>query len=230
MRYNGGISAAYRSAEFNNGGIFCMTDKSTETYGVARLTVEQIPQMAAVLARAFQDDPLQHYLFPAAAERARLMPALFRVALHHGLRAGEVWTTAGATLGLAAWEPLGWAEITHDQVEQADPNELPSAIGTAAFERLTSFVAYLGALHRRDVPGRHWYLSCLGVDPARQSQGLGGSLLQPILARAAAEGVPCYLETAQPRAVPFYRKHGFEVIVEDSEPTSGVRIWTFRCD
>src|SRR5262245_31850762 len=201
MRYNGGISAAYRSAEFNDEGIFCMTDKSTETPGVARLTIEQIPQVAAVLARAFQDDPLQHYLFPIAAERARLLPALFRVVLHNGLRAGEVWTTAGAAAGAAIWEPVGWAEITHDQVEQADPNQLPSAIGTAAFERLTPFFGYLQALHGRDVPTRHWYLSSLGVDPARQSQGLGGCLLQPILARAAAEGVPCYVETAQPRAV-----------------------------
>ena len=207
-----------------------MHDKSEETYSVTRLTVEQIPHVAAVLARAFQDDPLQHYLFPTAAERTKLQPALFRVVLHQGLRTGEVWTTAGTAAGAAVWEPLGWAEIAHDQAEQVEPNELPSAIGTAAFERVTSFFEYLGALHGRDVPGRHWYLSCLGVDPARQSQGLGGSLLQPILARAEAEGVPCYLETTQPRAVPFYRKHGFEVIVEDSEPTSGLRIWTFRRD
>jgi ribosomal protein S18 acetylase RimI-like enzyme len=186
--------------------------------------------VAAVLARAFQDDPGLHYVFPTAAERARLMPALFRVVLQQGLRAGEVWTTSGAAAGAAVWELWGGAEITHDHVEQADPNELPSAIGTAAFERVTSFFAYLGAVHGRDVPGRHWYLSCLGVDPARQSQGVGGSLLQPILTRAAAEGVPCYLETTQPRAVPFYRKHGFEVLVEDNEPTSGVRIWTFRRD
>jgi len=205
-----------------------MTDKSTEIHGVARLTVEQIPQVAAVLARAFQDDPLQHYLFPTAAERTRLLPALFRVVLHHGLRAGEVWTTAGAAAGAAVWEPLGWTEITHDQVEQEDPNELPSAIGTAAFERLTTFFAYLGALHGRDVPTRHWYLSTLGVDPAQQGLGLGGSLLQPILSRADTEGIPCYLETAQPKAVSFYRKHGFEVIVEDIEPKSGVRLWTFR--
>jgi len=186
--------------------------------------------MAAVLAQAFQEDPGLHYVFPTAAERAKFMPGLFRVALHQGLRAGEIWTTAGAPAGAAVWEPWGWAETTHGEVAQADPNELPSAIGTAAFERVTSFFAYLGALHRRDVPGRHWYLSCLGVAPARQSQGVGGRLLQPILARAAAEGVPCYLETTQPKAVPFYRRHGFEVLVEDVEPNSGVRIWTFRRD
>lgn len=33
-----------------------MTNTRTENYGVDRLTVEQIPQVAAVLAWAFQDD------------------------------------------------------------------------------------------------------------------------------------------------------------------------------
>jgi GNAT superfamily N-acetyltransferase len=97
-----------------------------------------------------------------------------------------------------------------------------------AFGRFTQVLAYLEPFHKRDVPVRHWYLSILGVDPARQGQGLGGALLQPILSRADEEGVPCYLETGQPKAISFYRKHGFEVVVQDVEPKSGLRFWTFR--
>ena len=35
------------------------------------------------------------------------------------------------------------------------------------------------------------------------------------------------LETAQPKNVPFYQKHGFDVIVDTIDPTSGLRLWTF---
>jgi hypothetical protein len=53
--------------------------------------------------------------------------------------------------------------------------------------------------------------------------------MKPILDRANAEGLPCYVETEQPRNVAFYLKHGFEQIVDgEAAGKSGVRFWTFR--
>jgi hypothetical protein len=49
-----------------------------------------------------------------------------------------------------------------------------------------------------------------------------------VLDRADAEGLPCYLKTAQPGNVPFYQKLGFGVIADTVEPRSGLRLWTFR--
>lgn len=46
--------------------------------------------------------------------------------------------------------------------------------------------------------------------------------------RADADGVPCYLETANEKNVPFYQKQGFSVIVDTIDSTSGLRLWTFR--
>jgi hypothetical protein len=48
-----------------------------------------------------------------------------------------------------------------------------------------------------------------------------------MLERADAEGLPCYLDTFQPRNVPLYQKHGFEITIEEVEPNSGVRGWGF---
>jgi GNAT superfamily N-acetyltransferase len=70
----------------------------------------------------------------------------------------------------------------------------------------------------------------LGVDPPRQGQGVGGALIAPVLAKTDAAGVPCYLETMKTRNVPFYRKHGFEVVVEDDLPGGGFHFWTMRRD
>ncbi len=89
-------------------------------------------------------------------------------------------------------------------------------------------VDYAEALHHRDMTDPHWYVMVLGVAPAFQGQGYGRALLQPMLDRAELEGVPCYLETTQPKNVSFYRRLGFDVLVEDVEPESGLRVWTFR--
>jgi ribosomal protein S18 acetylase RimI-like enzyme len=66
--------------------------------------------------------------------------------------------------------------------------------------------------HARFAPGPHWYLFVLAVEPACQRQGIGGALLQPVLASADATGTPCYLETHIDHNVRFYQRHGFEVM------------------
>ena len=49
----------------------------------------------------------------------------------------------------------------------------------------------------------------LGVVPAAQGTGTGGPLLQPVLDRCDAEGLPAYLESSNPRNWSFYARHGF---------------------
>ena len=68
----------------------------------------------------------------------------------------------------------------------------------------------------------------LGVDPASQGQGLGSRLLQPALARADLAHMPCYLETNNPSAVPFYQKLAFSVVEEHHAKGSGPGLWAMR--
>jgi GNAT superfamily N-acetyltransferase len=55
----------------------------------------------------------------------------------------------------------------------------------------------------------------LGVDQARQRQGIGSALLAPTLERADLERLPCYLETLATMNVPFYERHGFAVVTSE---------------
>jgi GNAT superfamily N-acetyltransferase len=57
----------------------------------------------------------------------------------------------------------------------------------------------------------HWYLETMGVDPGVQRQGLGGRLIQPVLEIADRDQLDCYLETADPRNVEYYARHGFAI-------------------
>ena len=103
-------------------------------------------------------------------------------------------------------------------------------IGEVAAERFLTTLSAIDPFHQRDVPRAHWYVFVLGVSPEAQGTGLGRALLEPVIDRARAEGLPCYLETAQPKNVGFYQHLGFRVLVDMVELKSGLRLWTFRRD
>jgi GNAT superfamily N-acetyltransferase len=80
------------------------------------------------------------------------------------------------------------------------------------------------AVHRNlEVP--HWYLAILGVDPLFQRSGAGTALLRPVLDRCDREATVAYLETQKPENVPWYGRHGFEV-VETLEVRGCPPMWT----
>jgi ribosomal protein S18 acetylase RimI-like enzyme len=75
-----------------------------------------------------------------------------------------------------------------------------------------------------------WYLDTLAVDPARQGEGLGKTLVQFGLAQASQAGLPAFLETATERNVAFYETLGFRVVDEGNVPGGGPRIWFMQRD
>ena len=115
-----------------------------------------------------------------------------------------------------------------EQEREFGLDQLPEIFGKEAFARSHPLRDLLSELHARDMKEPHWYLPTLGVEPARQGTGVGSALLQPVLARADEEKLPCYLDTVQPRNVAFYQRHGFGVLTEGVEPVSALRYWTFR--
>jgi GNAT superfamily N-acetyltransferase len=186
----------------------------------------QIDQAADALARAFFDDPLQTYILPEDDQRVRLGAPIFKALLTYGYRSGHVLTPRDAG-GAAVWmKPGGW-EMSEDGMQKAGFFELPGIIGEAAFDRFANFFGYIEQYHRRDAPAAHWYLAVIGVDPPRQGQGLAASMIRPVLSDADKGGLACYLETAQPKNVPLYEHLGFKVVLDEVEPASGVRFWTF---
>ncbi|MBI3840350.1 MAG: GNAT family N-acetyltransferase [Thaumarchaeota archaeon] len=90
--------------------------------------------------------------------------------------------------------------------------------------------SYAEQFRKRDAGGDHWYVMVVGVDPAKSGRGLGSRLLARMFEEAERDKTPCYLETAQPRNVPFYKKNGFDLLLEDVDPVNKVRFWTFRRD
>lgn len=197
---------------------------------IVSLDRKDLPRAAACLARAFQDDPLQTYVLPDPAERAERSPGHFAPILEYGLRFGTVLTTAGEPAGASVWLPPGRAIVTDERAVEAGLDRLPDVLGAAAADRFFSVLSAVDPYHQTDVPRDHWYVLVLGVEPAAQGLGLGRALLAPKLEEARRDRLPCYLETAQPRNVPFYQHLGFRVLREIVHEESGLPLWTFRLD
>ena len=190
-----------------------------------RLASAMADQAAAVLARAFRDDPMLRFLLPDDAARARVLPWFLGTTVRYGLRHGEVYATPGTIEGVAIWLPPGQTRLTLGRMLRAGMLAAPLRFGLAAFGRFLALVNHVEGVHKRSAPMPPWYLWGLGVEPARQGRGLGGALLGPVLARADTAGTPCYLETFNPASVPFYRRHGFAVTAEEDVPNGGPRVW-----
>jgi Acetyltransferase (GNAT) family len=189
-----------------------------------RLDARQAKAASELLGRAFMKDPMWEYLAPGLARRARVLPPSFGITVRYSLRYGEVYTTP-ALDGVACWLTPGVASPSLSQLIRLSIHGAPLELGLMGLLRYTTVENYTSEIHKRTLPGRHWYLWVIGVEPARQGQGIGAMLIQPVLARADASGFPCYLETMNEANVPFYQKHGFEIVSKGEVPRRGLRVW-----
>lgn len=190
------------------------------------LTKSQLREAGDVLTRAFFDDPAMTYIWPDGATRLRPLAWLMLRNARYGYQYGDAYTTAGGVQGVAIWLRPGDTAMSWWRMARLGLLLAPLRCGAGPFRRFVQLMNIFEPLHKRDAPAPHWYLMTLGVDPPRQGQGVGSGLIAPVLARADAQQLPCYLETMKERNVAFYQTHGFEVVVEDAVPNGGPRYWT----
>ena len=74
---------------------------------------------------------------------------------------------------------------------------------------------------------RHWYLGVVATDPQHAGRGFGRAVMRAGLDRAAADGLPAYLETTNPGNVKLYESVGWTV---DSQFERPLPIWVMRQD
>jgi len=164
---------------------------------------DQADDLRATLSLAFSADPCTRYIWPTAAAFLKAYPRLLMAIGGADLERGAGF--AAADFGAAAlWLRPGGAP---------DSDAIGALIGETVAPEQQAVMAKVGELMDRYHPHEpHWYLSMIGVDPARQGRGLGSTLLRHTLALCDAEGVAAYLESSNPKNISLYERHGFEVI------------------
>lgn len=200
------------------------THDTHDLAGLRRATLVDARRVAAMLARAFQDDPLMRYAIPDADERRRLLPWLIGLNVRYGCRYGLVYATPGYE-GAAVWLPPGQTKMTLGRMLRAGMFAAPLRVRWPILRRLAATGKYATALHERYAPGPHWYLAQVGVEPSQRRRGIASRLLRPMLAQIDATALPCYLETENEANVAVYQRFGFQVVAEGVAPAGGPRIW-----
>jgi GNAT superfamily N-acetyltransferase len=193
--------------------------------GLQRLTLTDVQPAANVAARAFYEYPLSVFFVPDASKRLKKQANAFGGLIRSGIEYGDVYATSPKMEGVAVW----FHSDNHQMVMPRPPfiKRLAALIfaDRAVTQRQIAFGRYAGEIRKRVVPGRHWYLQLLAVDPAFQGKGFSSRLVKPMLARADKEGLPCYLETQAAKNVTLYEHFGFRVGEEGLIPGSNVHSW-----
>jgi ribosomal protein S18 acetylase RimI-like enzyme len=185
--------------------------------------VEEMAAVAELLSRSFATDPM--LVWPLIAEedgardRIRQMFALLDTPL---AARGWIWRT-GDLAGAMSLIPAGEDAVLWELDRTARP--LIASLTPDGGARYAAFWEWIASCYP-DEP--HWVIDQLAVDPARQGEGIGSALLRFALARASAERLPLFLETARERNVGYYRRFGFEVVLDEVAPDGGPRIWFMR--
>jgi ribosomal protein S18 acetylase RimI-like enzyme len=157
----------------------------------------------ALLVKAFSEDPAVRWMYPDADPYLEDFPGFVRA---FGGRAFDCGTADYLPdfQGAALWLPprvqpdeellVGLLQLTVPESKQGE---------------VFSIFEQMGKFHPAEP---HWHLTLIGVDPLQQGQGFGSTLLNQGLDRCDGDHSPAYLESTNPRNVPFYERHGFKVI------------------
>lgn len=185
------------------------------------VTEQDIPRVAALLARAFEQDPFWRWLAPRDSRYMQRLEKGFAAQLQKlVLPLGVAYLTPCGG-GAALWSPPG----TWDTRLRTRLPMLPALVPVCGLRRLPSRLLGIERIQAMHPSGPHWYLQVLGVEPGRQGEGLSRTLLDPVLDRCDREELPCWLETATPDNLSLYRRFGFEVRDEIRLPGGGPPLW-----
>jgi ribosomal protein S18 acetylase RimI-like enzyme len=158
--------------------------------------------VVSTIVMAFSSDPASRWVYPRPDQYFAHFPGFVRAfggkAFAHG--SAHIVEQGG---GAALWLPPH-VEPDEEELYALLDTTAPAAIREDAF----AVFEQMGSFHPREP---HWYLPMIGVDGPFQNRGYGSALLRYALAACDRDGLPAYLESSNPRNVPLYQRHGFEL-------------------
>jgi GNAT superfamily N-acetyltransferase len=196
---------------------------------VARLADGREEEVGRMLARSFAADPIFAFVEPDSAARAAFLEEFMAALTRRSHRLATAYATLPALAGVSLWKTPELRHLSPEQLRLTGLDRVGEWLSPEAAARFERIFEAIDVALARASPEPVWYLGVLGVDPAWQGRGLGSRLMQPILDRADAEGLAVTLETGQPRNLPLYARHGFEVTAELPPVASGAPVvWTMK--
>jgi ribosomal protein S18 acetylase RimI-like enzyme len=163
---------------------------------------DEAPSIAVVVL-AFSADPAARWTWPDPQQYLRHSPSFVQAFGGQAFAHRSAYFVDGYA-GAALWLP---PDVHPDEdvlitLVQRTVSEPMQKDVFAVFEQM-------GRFH----PGEpHWYLPLIGVDPSHQGKGYGSALLQHALPSCDRDHTLAYLESTNPKNIPLYERHGFELL------------------
>lgn len=152
---------------------------------------------------AFSADPATRWTWSNPREYVAHFPPFARAFGGGAFTHGSAYLVDGYT-GAALWLPPG---------VEPDEDALIELLQITASERSQQHAFQVFEEMGRYHPSEpHWYLPLMGVDPFHQGNGLGSALMKHALAPCDRDQTLAYLESSNPKNIPLYERHGFELL------------------
>ncbi|MDB9529354.1 GNAT family N-acetyltransferase [Oscillatoria sp. CS-180] len=166
-----------------------------------------------VLLLAFSADPIARWTWPDPQQYVAHFPSFVEAVGGKAFVNGSAYYIDGYA-GAALWLPPG--------IYPNDDELIDFLQNTVSKPLQKDIFTVFETLERYHPDEPHWYLPLLGVDPYQRNKGYGSALMHHTLAQCDRDQVSAYLESSSVKSIPFYERHGFEVLgtlqVETSPP------------
>ncbi|SIT18170.1 Acetyltransferase (GNAT) domain-containing protein [Roseivivax lentus] len=166
---------------------------------------DDISRVVSTLVTAFVDDPFIRWMFPEPQRYLAAFPLVLKYFAGAAFETGTAYKSEDIKSAVL-WLPPG---ISPD--EQGLGQVLEENIDAERQAQVFAVMEQVGAGHPEEA---HWYLPAMGVDPRVQGRGYGAVLLGESLRKCKTTCKLAYLESTNPKNIPFYQRHGFDVIGE----------------
>jgi len=166
-------------------------------------------QVVRLLQQAFKDNQSVNYIIRQDTDKARRIIALMEYSFDICFYYGEVYLSEDRSACALLLPPK--SKRTDLRSIWLDVRLILKVIGV---ERLRIALKREAVIKEKQIKGDIQYLWFIGVDPLKQHQGAGSSLLKQVLVKSDQESLPVCLETSTLENLPWYEKFGFEIYDE----------------
>ncbi|MGD9881696.1 MAG: GNAT family N-acetyltransferase [Reyranella sp.] len=172
------------------------------TLAVDAATAAEEAAVVDTLMLAFASDPATRWTWPDPSAYLRAFPRFARAFGGAAFAHGSAFRLG--TAGAALWLPPG--------IGPDDQAMMALMQATASPESMIDGMQVMQQMASCHPHEPHWYLPLIGVDPAWQGKGVGSRLMKHATNLFDRDGALAYLESSNPRNIPLYQRHGFEIL------------------
>ena len=166
-------------------------------------TASDEPATIAAILLAFSADPAARWTWRDPQVYLTHFPPFIRAFGGKAFAHGAAYYVDGYA-GAALWLP---PDVHPD--EDALISLLQQTVSKQRLNDVFAAFEQMGSYHPTEP---HWYLPLIGVDPSQQGNGYGSALMKHGLVPCDRDKKLAYLESTNPRNIPLYERHGFELL------------------